>query len=312
MLLSFCRRTGVCSAPPRFSRPPSPPPSPLRPQPAWPRPPARFSRKLRSFREMGTVLLSRGPSRRREHAVHTIFRAAAASARATFADPRDGGQNETRRDFDAKLGHPHAGTARRPAVRRRRQFFTARSTSATRKVPRNLRFWTATGARRRGPRHPPVPPDVIVTRFPIPAGQWGHGHHTASAILAVEASARGPIQGISEQLTQGLTVWQPKRVVWNDFGQAAVATADRSSVQLGHRGQRPVTANFGTIANRSRACTRRRGWGIFRSRRRRPNMQSFMLLAGEPFAAPGASPGDGRDGPRAPSRAATGSEQRCT
>lgn len=57
-------------------------------------------------------------------------------------------------------------------------------------------------------------PDIIITRFP-PTGQGGHGHHTASAILALEAFdlANDP-NAYPEQLKYANT-WQPKRVFWN-------------------------------------------------------------------------------------------------
>ena len=57
-------------------------------------------------------------------------------------------------------------------------------------------------------------PDIIITRFPL-TGQGGHGHHTASAILALEAFdlANDP-NAFAEQL-QYVTTWQPKRVFWN-------------------------------------------------------------------------------------------------
>ena len=47
-------------------------------------------------------------------------------------------------------------------------------------------------------------PDVIVTRFPIPPGSGGHGHHTASGILGVEAfKLAGDPKAYPEQLEQG-------------------------------------------------------------------------------------------------------------
>ncbi|MGZ6988491.1 MAG: PIG-L family deacetylase, partial [Thermoanaerobaculia bacterium] len=59
-------------------------------------------------------------------------------------------------------------------------------------------------------------PDVIVTRFPT-TGEGGHGHHTASAILAEEAfKAAGDASRFPEQL-ETLTPWQPKRLLWNVF-----------------------------------------------------------------------------------------------
>jgi LmbE family N-acetylglucosaminyl deacetylase len=59
-------------------------------------------------------------------------------------------------------------------------------------------------------------PDVIVTRFPT-TGEGGHGHHTASAILAEEAfAAAGDPTKYPEQLRYVRT-WQPKRIFWNRF-----------------------------------------------------------------------------------------------
>ncbi|HEX5855400.1 MAG TPA: PIG-L family deacetylase, partial [Thermoanaerobaculia bacterium] len=59
-------------------------------------------------------------------------------------------------------------------------------------------------------------PDVIVTRFPA-TGEGGHGHHTASAILAEEAfKAAGDPSRFPDQL-EVLTPWQPKRLLWNVF-----------------------------------------------------------------------------------------------
>ncbi len=59
-------------------------------------------------------------------------------------------------------------------------------------------------------------PDVIVTRFPI-TGEGGHGHHTASAMLAEEAfkAAADPTK-FSDQLRY-VGPWQAKRILWNRF-----------------------------------------------------------------------------------------------
>jgi LmbE family N-acetylglucosaminyl deacetylase len=59
-------------------------------------------------------------------------------------------------------------------------------------------------------------PDVIITRFPT-TGEGGHGHHTASAILAEEAfAAAGDPTKFPEQLAF-VNVWKPKRIFWNRF-----------------------------------------------------------------------------------------------
>ena len=72
-------------------------------------------------------------------------------------------------------------------------------------------------------------PDVIITRFATD-GSGGHGHHTASAILAEQAfrAAADPAR-YPEQLASVRT-WQAKRLVWNAyrFGNAPLC---RSSLR---------------------------------------------------------------------------------
>ena len=57
-------------------------------------------------------------------------------------------------------------------------------------------------------------PDVVLTRFPAD-GRAGHGHHTASAVLAQEAfDASAKNDFLPEQVKQ-LGTWQPKRIYTN-------------------------------------------------------------------------------------------------
>lgn len=59
-------------------------------------------------------------------------------------------------------------------------------------------------------------PDVIITRFPT-TGEGGHGHHTASAILAGEAfKLAADTKYLPEQL-KSLKPWQAKTLYWNTF-----------------------------------------------------------------------------------------------
>jgi len=57
-------------------------------------------------------------------------------------------------------------------------------------------------------------PDVIVTRFPTDS-RGGHGHHTASAMLAVEAFEKAADETIFPEQLQYVETWQPKRIYWN-------------------------------------------------------------------------------------------------
>lgn len=57
-------------------------------------------------------------------------------------------------------------------------------------------------------------PHIIITRFP-PDERAGHGHHTASAMLGIEAfDLAGKKEAYPEQL-QFVTPWQPTRIYWN-------------------------------------------------------------------------------------------------
>ncbi len=64
-------------------------------------------------------------------------------------------------------------------------------------------------------------PDVIVCRFPINGG-GGHGHHTASALLGLEAFEISGNPGIYSEQLDYVEPWQPLRIVvntgrwWND------------------------------------------------------------------------------------------------
>src|SRR6185436_5836733 len=70
-------------------------------------------------------------------------------------------------------------------------------------------------------------PDVIIARFPT-TGEGGHGHHTASAILAQEAftAAADPTR-FPEQL-QYVKVWKAKRLLWNTFNFGSSNTTNDS------------------------------------------------------------------------------------
>ncbi len=116
-------------------------------------------------------------------------------------------------------------------------------------------------------------PDVIITRFnPNSAGET-HGHHTASALLALEAfEAAGNPNAYPEQVAS-LGTWQPRRIFFNTswwfYGsQEAFEKADKSKM---------VTLDVGTyfpllglsnteIAARSRSMHKSQGFGSIGTR----------------------------------------------
>ena len=114
-------------------------------------------------------------------------------------------------------------------------------------------------------------PDVMVTRFP-PDGRAGHGHHSASAILAEEAfeAAANP-KRFPEQLKY-VEVWQPKRLLWNtgvwSFGsQAEFDKYVDELLKIDVGVYNPLLGkSYGEIAAESRSMHKSQGFGSSGSR----------------------------------------------
>ena len=122
-------------------------------------------------------------------------------------------------------------------------------------------------------------PDVIVTRFsPEPAET--HGHHTASAILALEAfHAAADPKFHPEQLVGGVGVWQARRIFWNRSSFFIKPTDDVSGdVKLDVDGYNPLLGeSYGEMAADSRSMHKSQGFGV--ARNRTPIVEYFKLLA---------------------------------
>ena len=122
-------------------------------------------------------------------------------------------------------------------------------------------------------------PDVIVTRFsPEPAET--HGHHTASAILALEAfHAAADPKFHPEQLTGGVTPWQARRIFWNRSSFFIKPTDDVSGdVKLDVDGFNPLLGeSYGEMAAEGRSMHKSQGFGV--ARNRAPIVEYFRLLA---------------------------------
>ncbi|HET7535728.1 MAG TPA: PIG-L family deacetylase, partial [Candidatus Didemnitutus sp.] len=258
-----------------------------------PLPPAAIAQELRSLAATGSVLhIGAHPDDENTELITFLSRGRGYRTAYLSLTRGDGGQNELGRDFDEKLGV--ARTQELLAARRLdngRQFFTRAIDFGFSKTPEEtLKFWDRDQVLADVVRViRQFRPDVIVTRFPIPPGSGGHGHHTASAILAVEAfKLAGDPKAYPEQLAQGLTVWQPKRVLWNVFRFGAATNAplplNGPTFTEDIAGTDPVTGEtFGMIAARSRSMHKTQGLGGFASRANSgPNVQTFMTLAGDP------------------------------
>ncbi|MGD8779658.1 MAG: PIG-L family deacetylase [Ignavibacteria bacterium] len=59
-------------------------------------------------------------------------------------------------------------------------------------------------------------PDVIITRFPVDSIKT-HGHHTASAVLALAAFNKAGDPDVFPEQLKYVDTWQPKRIFWNDW-----------------------------------------------------------------------------------------------
>ncbi len=122
-------------------------------------------------------------------------------------------------------------------------------------------------------------PDVIICRFPT-TGEGGHGHHTASAILALEAfdAAADPTK-FPTQLKY-TEVWQAKRFFWNtfNFGSTNTTAPDQLKIDVGVFN--PLLGkSFGEIAAESRSMHKSQGFGS--AKQRGSNIEYFKLLKGD-------------------------------
>ena len=124
-------------------------------------------------------------------------------------------------------------------------------------------------------------PDVIITRFPEDS-RAGHGHHAASAIIAREAFvAAADAKRFPEQLKNGVSVWQAKRILWNtyNFGNNNTTAPDQLKINVGI--YNPLLGrNYGEIAAISRTNHKSQGFGS--TLQRGEAFEYFSHTAGEP------------------------------
>ena len=109
-------------------------------------------------------------------------------------------------------------------------------------------------------------PDVVITRFPT-TGEGGHGHHTASAILANEAfTAAADPNSFPEQLKY-VQPWQAKRILWNTFNFGGTNTQSSDQFHFDVGGYNPLLGkSYGEIAAAGRSQHKSQGFGVPASR----------------------------------------------
>ncbi len=259
--------------------------------------PKAILQELRSFDELGSVLhVAAHPDDENRPLLAFLSRGRGYRTAYLSITRGDGGQNEIGPEFGEKLGV--ARTEELLAGRRidgARQYFTrALDFGYSKSMDEALRIWdrkAVLGDVVRVIRE--FRPDVIVTRFAPVAQPGNHGHHNASALLALEAfRLAGDPTAYPEQMAEGLTPWQPKRILQNGGGGGRGVGNDRTEapapggvLRIEAGGSDPVTGEaFTAMAGRTSAMHKTQGVGGFGGGRGGggPRQESFLLLDGEP------------------------------
>ncbi|NQY66181.1 MAG: PIG-L family deacetylase [Flavobacteriales bacterium] len=127
-------------------------------------------------------------------------------------------------------------------------------------------------------------PDVIITRFSM-SYKSGHGHHSASAILADLAfDASGNREEFADQLKY-TQVWQPHRMFFNnstwwdkELEETAKTNKDYTTVNSGIYDPL-LGASYADIASESRSMHKSQGFGD--SKERGESIEYLQLIKGE-------------------------------
>ena len=123
-------------------------------------------------------------------------------------------------------------------------------------------------------------PDIIIARFP-PDARAGHGHHSASAIIANEAYiAAGDSTKFTEQFKYGVKPWKAKRILWNTFNFGTVNTTNSSQLNIEVGGYNAtIGKSYGEIGAEARTMHKSQGEG--RPRRRGTSFEFFETTGGD-------------------------------
>jgi LmbE family N-acetylglucosaminyl deacetylase len=128
-------------------------------------------------------------------------------------------------------------------------------------------------------------PDVILTRFP-PDERAGHGHHTASAMLAIEAFDASSKSDVYPEQLKTYSGWQPKRLFINTgrFFNNAISEKTPGVFVINVGGYSSILGeSYTEIAATSRSQHKSQGFG---SRKTRGDRNEFFeFVKGEPATA---------------------------
>jgi LmbE family N-acetylglucosaminyl deacetylase len=242
--------------------------------------PAAILQDLRSFNNMGSVLyVAAHPDD--ENTVLIAYMARGLNYRTAYLSITrgDGGQNVLGPDFGDKLGV--ARTQELLAARRLdggRQFFTrAIDFGFSKNYRQALDIWGEQDVLSDVVRViRTFRPDVVINRFSTQPGGT-HGHHTASAVLGLEAfKLAGDPKAFPDQL-KTLAPWRPKRILVNGRG-------GENGLRMEVSGDDPVSGvSYSELAARSRSMHKTQGFDRFGGFGGGGNRaESFEVLAGDP------------------------------
>ncbi len=240
---------------------------------------AAILQDLRSFNNMGSVLyVAAHPDD--ENTVLIAYMARGLNYRTAYLSITrgDGGQNVLGPDFGEKLGV--ARTQELLAARHLdggQQFFTrAVDFGFSKNYRQALDIWGEQDVLSDVVRViRTFRPDVVINRFSTQPGGT-HGHHTASAVLGVEAfKLAGDPKAFPDQL-KTLAPWQPKRILVNGRG-------GENGLRMEVAGDDPVSGlSYAELAARSRAMHKTQGFDRFGGFGGGNRAESFEVLDGAP------------------------------
>ena len=236
--------------------------------------PAETQQELRSLANLGSVLYVAAHPDDENNGLLAYLARGRGYRTAYLSDTRgDGGQNEIGREFGEKLGlaRTHELLAARRVDGARQYFTRALDFGYSKDVQETLRIWghrEVLGDVVRVYRM--FRPDLVIVGMSPVQTPGSHGQHVASAVLAIEAfKLAGDPKAYPEQLAEGLTPWQPKRLLGRSGGGrggpggrggrggpggAGGAPASPGSIQVGPGGTDPATGeDLSVIARRSRS-----------------------------------------------------------
>jgi LmbE family N-acetylglucosaminyl deacetylase len=209
----------------------------------------------------------------------------------------DGGQNELGPEFGEKLGlaRTHELLAARRVDGGRQYFTRALDYGFSKDVKEALRLWEHEKVLGDVVRiYRLFRPDVVIAGMSPVQTPGQHGQHVASAVLAIEAfKIAGDPKAYPEHFADGLTPWQPKRIVGRSGGGRGGrggATTNTPPAAGTLRFESPPTdpatgEDLGTIASRSRGMHKTQFGPNFGAAGGGggggPLVSSFSLIAGD-------------------------------